>query len=166
MNNLIENYNWDFITISDINQGCEKFSEIFLNLSSQCIPSREITIQPTDSEIRRCSRQHDRQKNIAVRLRRNSSWERFKHLRNRVNNLKNVTKERYFSHLDESLSQYRFENPSKYWKHLCNLINMNKKTESMPILKTVENDIEEFHYNDEEKAKCLNKYFASIFHSI
>ena len=167
LNNLIENYNWDFITTSDINLGCEKFLEIFLNLSSQCIPSKEITIRPTDkpwhnSEIRRCSRQRYRQKNIAVRPRRNSNWERFKHLRNRVNNLKKVAKERCFSHLDESLSQYRFENPSKYWKHLRNLINMNKKIESMPILETVEKNIEEFHYNDEDKAECLNKYFASI----
>ena len=32
----------------------------------------------------------------------------------------------------------------------------------MPILKTVENNIEVFYYNDEEKADCLNKYFASI----
>ena len=39
---------------------------------------------------------------------------------------------------------------------------MNKKTESMPILKKVQNDIEVFYYNDEEKADCLNKYFASI----
>ena len=39
---------------------------------------------------------------------------------------------------------------------------MNKKTESMLILKTVENDIEVFFYNDEEKADCLYKYFASF----
>ena len=140
LNNLIENYNWDFITASDINQGCEKFSEIFLNLSSQCIASKEITVRPTDkpwydSEIRRCSRQRNRQKNMVVRFRRNNNWERFKQVRNRVYNLKKVAKERCFSHLDESLSQYRFENPSKYWKHLRNLINMNKKTESMSILK-------------------------------
>ena len=39
---------------------------------------------------------------------------------------------------------------------------MNKKTESVPVLKSVENDVEVFYYDDEEKAECLNKYFSSI----
>ena len=39
---------------------------------------------------------------------------------------------------------------------------MNKKTESMPILRTVKNDVEVLHYNDEEKNECLNKYHTSI----
>ena len=54
------------------------------------------------------------------------------------------------------------DNPQKYWKYLRSLVNANKKSEEVPILKSFENDVEVLHYTDEDKAECLNKYFSSI----
>ena len=83
-------------------------------------------------------------------------------MRNKVNNLKKYAKQRYYSNLDERLSSSRFENPKQYWKYLRSLVNNNTSINSIPVLKTLNNDLETFHYTDEDKANCLNEYFTSI----
>ena len=44
----------------------------------------------------------------------------------------------------------------KYWKYFCSLVNMNKESDIIPILKSNENNVEMFHDTDMEKAECLN----------
>ena len=87
---------------------------------------------------------------------------KYKVLRNKVNNRIKYTKQRYFSHLDENLCNIRTESPQKYWKHLRNLVNSNKKSESIPIICTTDGNTETLHCTDFEKAECLNEYFSSI----
>ena len=91
-----------------------------------------------------------------------TDWEKYKFLRNKVNNLKRFAKQRYFSQLDEFLSDSPVDNPQKYWKYLRLKVNANKKSDQTPILKSFENDAEVLHYTDEYEAECLNKYFSSI----
>ena len=76
--------------------------------------------------------------------------------------MKKHAKQRYFSNLDETISNSRISDPKKYWKYLRSLVNMNKKSDLIPILKSNSNNVEIFHYTDLEKAECLNEYFSSI----
>ena len=83
-------------------------------------------------------------------------------MRNKVNNLKKYAKQRYYNNLDERLSSSCFENPKQNWKYLRSLVS-NNTTNSIPILKPLDNCLETFHYTDEDKANCLNnEYFTSI----
>ena len=167
LNRLIDSENWNFIDILDVNDACDRFTNKLIDMMSQCIPSKEVTIRPNakpwyDSVIRRLSRKRDRQKKIVTKRGLLTDWEKYKFLRNKVNNLKRFAKQRYFSHLDECLSDSHVDNPQKYWKYLRSLVNANKKSDQVPILKSFENDVEVLHYTDEDKAECLNKYFSSI----
>ena len=109
----------------DVNDACERFTNKLLEMMKQFIPSKEVTIRPNDkpwydSEIRRLSRHRDRQKATEIARGRDSAWEKYKVLRNKVNNRIKYVKQRYYSHLDENLCNIRTENPQKYWKHLRN----------------------------------------------
>ena len=136
-------------------------------MMSQCIPSKEVTVRPNDkpwydSVIRRLSRKRDRQKKNVTKRGLLTDWEKYKFLSNKVNNLKRFAKQRYFSHLDERLSDSGVDNPQNYWKYLPSLVNANQKSDQVQILKSFENDVEVLHYTDEDEAECLNKYFSSI----
>ena len=151
----------------DVNDGCDCFTSKLIDMMSRCIPSKEVTIRSNDipwydSDIRRLTRKRDRQKKSVTKRGLPSDWEKYKVLRNRVNNLIRFAKQRYFSHLDECLSDSRVNSPQKYWKYLRSLVNSNKTSDKIPILKSFENDREVLHYTDKEKAECLNKYFSPI----
>ena len=151
----------------DVNDVCERFTNTLLEIMKQFIPSEEVTIRPNDkpwydSEIRRLSRHRDRQKAIVIARGCNSDWEKYKVLRNKVNNRIKYAKQWYFSHLEENLCNIRTESPQKYWTHLRNLVNSNQKSESVPIICTNDGNTETLHCTDFEKAECLNEYFASI----
>ena len=50
---------------------------------------------------------------------------------------------------------YRIDNPKIYWKQIRNLVNINRKSDSIPILRTYENNEEILHYTDIEKEERL-----------
>ena len=61
----------------------------------QCIPFKEVIIRKNDkpwydSEIRKFSRQRDRQQSKALKLDNSVQWYKYKQLRNKVNNLKKM----------------------------------------------------------------------------
>ena len=60
------------------------------------------------------------------------------------------------------MSSLRLDSPQKYWKYLRNLVNTNKKSDSIPILKSIANNEDILYNSDAEKAECLNHYFCSI----
>ena len=107
------------------------------------------------------TRQRDRHRTIAIKLGRKGDWTKYKKCRNKVNNLKKFAKQKYLNNLEDDLTNSRFENPKKYWKYIRSLTK-SKSSHTIPILKTVQNNNEIFHYSDIEKANCLNEYFASI----
>ena len=115
-------------------------------MMSQCISFKEVTIRKDDkpwydSVIRRLSRKRDIQKKNVTKRGLLTDWEKYKFLRNKVNNLKRFAKQRYFSQLDEFLSDSPVDNPQKYWKYLRLKVNANKKSDQTPILKSFENDV-------------------------
>ena len=123
LNRLITEQNWDFIDNIDINSSCLRFTETLLSLMTLCIPSKLVTIRPNDkpwydSQVRTFSRQRDRQKKIATKSTKQNDWVNYKHLRNKVNNLKKHAKERCFSNLEQNIANCRSDNPNQYWKML------------------------------------------------
>lgn len=167
LNELIENYNWEYIDQMDVNESCKLFTDTILRFMNQCIPSKEVTIRPNDrpwfdSETRKIIRQRDRQKHIATKSNRAADWDKYKKLRNKANNLKKAAKQHYYSNLEEKISNAKLENPKQYWKYIRHLIKTNSKSETIPILKFNHNNTDTYVYSDEEKAECLNNYFTSI----
>ena len=66
---------------------------------SECIPLKNVVIRPDDkpwydSELRRFTNYRNRQRKIAMRLKTDISWNKYKQLRNKINNLKKVCKEK------------------------------------------------------------------------
>ena len=112
--------------------------------------------------LRRLSRHRDRLEKTVTRHGRLSDWIKYKSIRNRVNNLIKEAKQRYFNNIGETLSTYRNDRPQLFWKKHRTVVNKNKNSDAIPILKTFENGNETFYYADDEKAECLNKYFSSI----
>ena len=81
LNNRIFIEEWSFINVMDVNDACERFTYKLLEMMTQFIPSKEVTIRPNDkpwydSEIRRLSRHRDRHKAIVIVRGRDSDWEK------------------------------------------------------------------------------------------
>ena len=100
----------------------------------ECIPSKDVLIRPNDkpwynSEIRSHSRQRDKLKTKALKTNKTDDWTKYKHARNKVNNLKKYAKEQYFSNMEDSIVDSNKNNPKLYWKLLKQLVKSNKKCE-------------------------------------
>ena len=62
---------WSVLNPGTVDEACETFTGIFIDLAKQCIPTSFVTIRPYDrpwydSEIRRTSRKRDRIKKKAI----------------------------------------------------------------------------------------------------
>ena len=168
LNVKILNTNWDFINNSSTDVACLQFTELILKYMDECIPSKDVTIRPNDkpwynSDIRLYSRKRDRQKTKAVRTQKTDDWTKYRHFRNKVNNLKKYAREQYFSNMEDLIEDNSKTNPKLYWKLLKQLMKTNKNCETIPPLKvTLDNGEENYYFNDIDKANCLNDYFISI----
>ena len=169
LNDRISNTDWSFINNNDcINYICETFTYLITKYMDECIPSKDVIIRPNDkpwynSEIRTHSRQRDKQRTKAIRTQRTEDWTKYRHTRNKVNNLKKYAKEQYFCNMEHLIIDSNNNNPKLYWKLLKQLVKSNKSCETIPPLKTLSDNGEEtYHFNDTEKANCLNDYFTSI----
>ena len=72
-----------------------------MDLVKSCIPNKEVTIRPGDkpwcgSEIRKFSKLRNRIKSKPIKSSNESDWTKYKHLRNKVHNLKKHAKEVFF----------------------------------------------------------------------
>ena len=102
MNDLISDFNWDVLNTYSTNEACILFINTITHFMQQCVPSKEVTIRRSDkswydSEIRLYSRRRDRQKAKAIMTKRTDDWAKYKHLRNKVNNLKTHAKEKFLN---------------------------------------------------------------------
>ncbi|CAG2218210.1 unnamed protein product [Mytilus edulis] len=95
--------NWEFLIsdASDVHVAATNFTNSFLNIASECIPTREVTIRCDDkvwydSNLRRETRKRDRLRNIFIRSNSASAEKKFKQQRNKVNNLKKQAKKIFF----------------------------------------------------------------------
>lgn len=168
LNHLISSTDWNFINEGNLDTVCETFTSHFMNLVRECVPSKIVLIRPNDkpwydSIIRSSSRKRDRLKRKAVKSGSFNDWCKYKQLRNKVNNLKKHAKECFFNNIEENLIESSASNPRHYWKLLRHFIKTNKNSETIPPLKTVnENGEESFAFTDLDKANVLNDYFVSI----
>ena len=116
-----------------------------------------------DSEIRKYSRKRDRQKSKATKSGLQTDWTKYKLLRNKVNNLKKHAKETFYNNLELSLLSNFSNNKKEFWKIVKHFTSKKDAVSSIPPLSTTNTSgTHILHVTDEEKANCLNNYFAAI----
>ena len=144
------------------------FSSTFMDLVKLCIPSKNVLVRPRDkpwydSEIRKTSRQRDRQKQKAIKSQTVNNWTLYKRLRNKVNNLKKHAKERFYNNIEFIISDANVNDQRKYWKLLKYFIKTNSTCDNIPPLQsTSANGATDFCITDYDKATCLNDFIVSI----
>ena len=88
---------------------------------------------------------------------------RYKFLRNKVNNLKSHAKEHFYNNLELFISDFHSNDKKQFWKVVRHFVKSNITSSSIPPLNsfsvTGQND---YCFSSEEKADLLNKYFTSI----
>ena len=126
-----------------------------------------------DSDIRRCIKYRNRRRSIALRKQTPSSWQKYKHLRNKTKQkLKEICKKQhFFENIESNIEQNRLNNSRNYWKSFKCLMGNYKQLGLIPIylpimsnpcwgprpiLKQTVNNVDEFYFTDEEKTNCRN----------
>ena len=88
----ITNYDWNFLHDDSLDEACDKFTKLFLDMIKECIPSKQITVRPDDKpwydhEIRHFSSKRDKVTRKLIKSNSATLKEQYKRLRNKVNNL-------------------------------------------------------------------------------
>ena len=122
--------------LEDVDEMCNTFTETFLRVARECIPTKMVTIRNSDrpwfnSELRREIRKRDRIRKIANKFNKQSDIDKYKKQRNKVNNLKKTAKEHFEQNLD-TLMLENISNPKTYWKIMKMLIKSNKGCSNSP----------------------------------
>ena len=157
----------DFITdASNIHVACTNFTNVFLNIASTCIPTRDVIIRCDDkvwfnSILRREIRIRDRFRKKFVHTKTALAEQKYKNQRNKVNNLKKQAKKAFFSSINDSLDDLKSNNSKQYWKTVNMLMKNERSSNEVPPLKDP-NEIHNVIYDSFEKSEILNKYFCSI----
>ena len=94
---------------------------------SECIPSKNVVIQPDDkpwydSELQRFTNYRSRQRKIALRLKTDISWNKYKELRNKVNILKKFAKKKIYEQIESNIENDSSNNNMNYWRKLKDLM--------------------------------------------
>lgn len=165
---LLSNYDWNCLIEGSLNEACIKFTTIFLDFVKQCIPSKNVTVRPNDkpwfdSEIRRSSRKRDRLKKKSIISGSPSDWNKYKHIRNKVNNLIKHAKEIFYNNLEVSISDFHDNDKRKFWQVIRHFVKNNSNSGNIPpLISSTSQGQNTFCFTDTEKAECLNDYFTSI----
>ena len=62
-----------------------------------------------------------------------------------------------------TLISFQNNDKRKFWKVIRHFVKNNNSSSSIPPLcSTLPNGVNQWHSNDQDKANCLNDYFASI----
>ena len=60
-------------------------------------------------------------------------------------------------------SDFQNNDKRKFWKVICHYLKSNSSAYSIPLIcSTIPNGNNQWHFNNPDKANCLNDYFASI----
>ena len=160
--------NWEYLIsdASDVHVAATNFTNSFLNIASECIPTREVTIRCDDkvwydSNLRRETRKRDRLRNIFIRSNSASAEKKFKQQRNKVNNLKKQAKKYFFTSINENLDELKVTNCKQYWKTVNMLIKSDTPSHDLPPMTDPDHNFK-LAYEGTEKSDILNKYFCSI----
>ena len=98
LNQKIFNYDWNILHNGSVDESCEIFADIFIEIVKQCIPYKKVCVRPEDqpwydNAIRRLSRLA---KSLAKASGKPALWLKYKNIRNRVNNMKKIRKRKLF----------------------------------------------------------------------
>ncbi|MCG7882866.1 MAG: hypothetical protein JAY96_14895 [Candidatus Thiodiazotropha endolucinida] len=164
---LISNYDWSILSEGSVNEACVKFTDKFLEFVKMCIPSKIVTVRPNDkpwfdSEIRHFVRIRDKLRKKSNNSGSVNDWNKFKHMRNKVNNLKKHAKENFYNSLEISLSDFQNNDKKKFWQVIRHFVKNNSNSGNIPPLLNSLQDQNVYCFTDSEKAECLNSYFSSI----
>ena len=134
---------------------------------SDCIPSKNVVIRPDDKpwydpELRRFTNYRNRQRKIAMRLKTDISWNKYKKLRNKVKNLKKFAKKIFYKQTESNLENDSANNNMNYWRTLKDLMKNFKSVDAIPALHRNIDGTDEYYFTDQEKTNCLNEYFTSV----
>ena len=144
-----------------------KFRRNFLEFV-KIIPSKTVTVRPNDkpwfdSEIRHYSRIRDRLKKKSIKTGSSNDLTNYKHIRNKVNNLKKHAKEKFYNNLEISLSDFHTNDKKKFWQVIRHFVKNNNSSGNIPpLISSISQGQTTYCYTDYEKAECLNEYFTSI----
>ena len=164
----ISNYDWNCLREGTLDEACGKFNNVFLTFARSCIPAKNVLIRPDDkpwydSEIRKMFRKRDRLRRKFNITGNQNILNRYKFLRNKVNNLKSHAKEHFYNNLELSISDFHSNDKKQFLKVVCHFVKSNITSSSIPPLNsfsvTGQND---YCFSSEEKADLLNKYFTYI----
>ena len=139
LENKINNHDWNCLYTLPLIQAVEYFNRTFLNYVHECIPSKEVTVRSDDkpwydNEIRKFSRKRDRLKTTAVTSKRPEDWRNYKTVRNKVNNMKKIAKERFYNNLEHTITENFSQNKRDFWKLNRYFIKSNTASASIPPL--------------------------------
>jgi hypothetical protein len=140
-----------------VNNACSNFTNVFLTIAKECIPTREVTIRTDDkmwfdSNLRRESRRRDKKKlfeNLSCFCRKTLQKKR-----NRVNNLKKQAKELFYANINENIDGLKTTDSKMYWKTIHLFKKNERSANTMPPLKDRDNNFN-LSYNCFEKADIL-----------
>ena len=127
------------------------------------IPGKTIYIRTSDkpwfnSIIRKHIRIRDRLRKIYRKSNKLADLMKYRQQRNKVNNMIKVLKEEYICNLNDTLTEYHYNDQKSYWKIVRTLIKGTKPSYSIPSL--FQNDTVAF--TSEDKCDLLNNYFCSV----
>ena len=164
----LSDFDWSYLYQSSVNEAWLLFTNIFIEFSKLSIPSKIIVLREDDkpwydTDIRWNSRKRDTQKKKAIKSGNQNDWNKNKFLRNKINNNKKHAKELFYNISDIIVSDFQKNDKRIFWKVIRHFVKNNKSTFSIPPLcSTLLNGDNIRHFNNNDKANCLNGYFASI----
>ena len=113
-----------------------------------------------NNEIRKAIRKRDRLRKLTIKNNSQLNKNKYKAARNKVTQLKREAREKYFSSLEENISQVKSSNPKMYWTIMKNLLKSDTSNEPLPPLFSTENN--NYAYSDHDKCELLKDYFCSV----
>ena len=117
-NKKLSDFDWSCLYQGSVNEACSLFTNIFIEFAKLSIPFKIIVVREDDkpwydSEIRRNSRKRDRLQKKAFQSGNSNDWNKYKFLRNNVNNnKKNMQGNLFYDNLDDIVSG--FQNNDKH----------------------------------------------------
>ena len=144
----------------DVNEACDKWTEIFLSVAKEYVPNKKVIIRPNDSpwytsELRCFKRKlvkaYKKYKSNGLR---SDQFETYKKLRNNYQQMLDEAERAYRESLTSSLSNQR--NTKIWWNTVKNLLGKGGDT-SYPPLNVNDNTITD----NKDKAEAFNNFFLS-----
>ena len=136
---MISRYDRSILLEGSLNEACINFTKFFLEFVKICIPFNTVTVRPNDkpwfdSEIRYYSRIRDRLKQKSIKTGSSNDLTNYKHIRNKVNNLKKHAKEKFYNNLEISSSDFHTNDKKKIWQVIRHFVKNNNSSGNIPPL--------------------------------